>query len=466
MAIEKKTVKTIVAIVLGIVLMLVIGFVPPVTELMSRQAWQYLGCFTFMLVALISGAMADWAAVLATMGLLCAFGIGNVASVTAQFSGSTLWLCIGVFVMSVGINNSGFMKRIALWVLCKFPGTYRAQVTAMLLAGLATTPMIPSAFAKTALMAPMTAQVSEVIGVKPFSKQALGIWFANVACTSTLDNAFMSGSAFVALMIGFMGTTFTWGGWLAATWLWYVILIVLIYLFCAVYCAPKGEVSGDVSFLKEQYKALGPMSTKEKQGVAIVCCALIAWITQDLHGVDAGMVALIADAAFVCCGLISSPDANAKGQWTLVLFIGGVLSIANFMTSTGCGDWIASWLGPICAPMLSNPYIFVVSVCLLTFVLRYVIVSQTCCLTVLTGVFSPLIPGSGISMFVFVFTCYMATMFWNEAYMNPSVAGFVRMTGGKFVDMKLARKASIFYMGAVLIALLASVPVWQGLGLC
>ena len=77
MAIEKKTVKTIVAIVLGIVLMLVIGFVPPVTELMSRQAWQYLGCFTFMLVALISGAMADWAAVLATMGLLCAFYHGR-----------------------------------------------------------------------------------------------------------------------------------------------------------------------------------------------------------------------------------------------------------------------------------------------------------------------------------------------------------------------------------------------------
>ncbi len=463
---SKQVKKTLIGVALGLVLLFVIGFVPPETELMTRQAWQYLGCFAFMLVTLISGAMADWAAVIATMGLLAVFKIGKVAEITAQFSGSTLWLCIGVFIMSIGINNSGFMKRLALWVLSKFPGTYRSQVTAMLLAGLVTTPMIPSAFAKTALMAPMTAQVSEVIGVKPKSKQALGIWFANFACTYTLGNAFLSGSAFVALMIGFMGTPFTWGEWFRATWLWYVILVVLIYLFCTVYCRPKEEVSGDVSFIKEQYEALGPMTVKEKQGTIIVCAALLLWITQKLHGIDAGMVALLADAAFVACGLITAPDANAKGQWTLILFIGGVLSIANFMQTTGCGAWIASWLGPICAPMLSSPYIFVLSVCILTFALRYVIVSQTCCLTVLTGVFSPLLPGTGISMFVFVFTCYMCTMFWNEAYMNPSVAGFVRMTGEKYVDMKVAKKASIFYMIAITIALLASVPVWHSVGLC
>ena len=224
---SKKTRSTLLGFVIAIIALALIAYLPAETETMSRAAWQYLGCFVFMLVLIISRAVPDWAAVLCTMAVLVALKVATVAQVTSNFASSTVWLCIGVFVMSVGINNSGFMKRIALWVLCKFPGTYRAQVTAMLLAGLATTPMIPSAFAKTALMAPMTAQVSEVIGVKPFSKQALGIWFANFACTYTLGNAFMSGSAFVALMIGFMGMNFTWGGWLAATWLWYVVLSLI-----------------------------------------------------------------------------------------------------------------------------------------------------------------------------------------------------------------------------------------------
>ena len=68
------------------------------------------------------------------MVMLLVFKLGKVADVTVEFSGTTVWLCIGVLFMSVGINNSGFMKRLALWVLTKFPGTYRGQVTAMMLA--------------------------------------------------------------------------------------------------------------------------------------------------------------------------------------------------------------------------------------------------------------------------------------------------------------------------------------------
>lgn len=461
-----KSKKTILFLLIGLAAMLLISFVPGETELMTRVGWKYLGCFAFMLIVLISGALPDWAAVLTTMALIVATKVGTVAQVTAQFSGSTIWLCIGVFIMSIGINNSGIMKRLALWVLTKFPGTYNGQVTAMLLSGLITTPIIPSSFAKTALMAPLTSQVSEAVRVEPNSKPALGLWFANFICTYNLGNAFLSGSAFVALMIGYIGTEFSWVSWLACTWLWYLISIVLVFLFCTVYCKPKEKTSGNVDFIKEQYKALGPLSANEKKGFLIIACALVLWITQKLHGVDAGMVALLADVAFIACGLITAPDANAKGQWTLIIFIGGVLSIAGLMTTTGVGDWIASWLGPITAPLLGNPYIFVLSLCILTYILRYVIVSQTCCLTVLVGVLFPLLPAAGISNFVMVFVAYMSSMLWNSAYMNPSVAGFVRMAGEKYVPFKLASKASIFYMACNLIALMASVPVWQGLGLC
>ena len=61
------------------------------------------------------------------MVMLLVFKLGKVADVTVEFSGTTVWLCIGVFIMSVGINNSGFMKRLALWVLTKFPGTIAAR---------------------------------------------------------------------------------------------------------------------------------------------------------------------------------------------------------------------------------------------------------------------------------------------------------------------------------------------------
>lgn len=227
---SKQMKKTIFGILGGIVLMLLIAYLPPETEMMSRQGWQYLGCFGFLLTCLISGALPDWVATLATMVMLLVFKLGKVADVTVEFSGTTVWLCIGVFIMSVGINNSGFMKRLALWVLTKFPGTYRGQVTAMMLAGIITTPMIPSSYAKTSIMAPLIGQVCEAVGAEPNSKAARGLWFANFMGTYILGIAFMSGSAFVALMIGFMqGLAFTWGSWLKCTIVWYLVLIVLTY---------------------------------------------------------------------------------------------------------------------------------------------------------------------------------------------------------------------------------------------
>ena len=49
MSMSKQTKTTIFGILGGLVVMLLIAYLPPVTEMMSRAAWQYLGCFAFML---------------------------------------------------------------------------------------------------------------------------------------------------------------------------------------------------------------------------------------------------------------------------------------------------------------------------------------------------------------------------------------------------------------------------------
>lgn len=48
--------------------------------------------------------------------------------------------------------------------------------------------------------------------------------------------------------------------------------------------------------------------------------------------------------------------------------------------------------------------------------------------------------------------------------MNPSVAGFVRMAGEKYVPYSLAAKGSYFWMVQNLAAMMLSVPVWMHLG--
>lgn len=415
---SKDVRKKLLFVLLAIAVMLVIGFVPAETEAMSRTAWQYLGIFGLMLVLLITAALPDWATCLAVLALLVVFKIGTVSEVMSQFGSSTVWLVIGIFTLSIGLNNSGFLKRIALWIVTKFPGTYRGQVTAMFVSGLITAPLIPSSLAKTGVLSPLTAQVSEASGIEPSSKPALGIWTACFMPTYYFGCAFMSGSAYVALMIGFMGgMEFTWGSWFSALWPWLVVSIVLTYLFCSVICKPKQTTATfSTEFIKEQYKALGPMSKKEKQGIVILLVCLILWLTQSVHKIDAGMVALLGSAAMAFCGLITTPDLCAKGQWNLIIFIGALLGFSSFMSSTGASTWIAGLLGPIISPIISSPYIFVPCLCIITFLLRHVIVSQLCCLAIMLAIFGPLLPDAGISMFVLVLVEYMSGMIWNRLH--------------------------------------------------
>lgn len=463
---SKQTKKTLLGFAIAAVALVLIGFLPPESEAMTRAAWQYLGCFVFMLALIISRAVPDWAAVLATMAIIVAMKIATVAEVTSNFASSTVWLCIGVFVMSIGINNSGFMKRLALWILTKFPGSYAGQVTAMLLSGIIMSPIIPSSTAKTSMMAPFVNQVCEASGVEKNSKQSLGLWFANFMGTNQLGMAFISGSVYVALMLGFIGESIAWGRWFTQACVWYVVCIALVCFFCLVICKPSAaQKEANVEYVKEQYKALGKMTTKEKQGIIIVLCALALWLTQSTHKIDAGMVAIMADVAFVACGLITAPEVGAKGMWTTTIFVGGVLSVAALMSSLGVSTWMAGILGPVFAPILSSPYIFVPCLCIITYLLRFVIVSQSCCMAVMLAIFAPLLPAYGISVFVLVFVSWVSGTCWNTAYMNPPTTGLIKMAD-RALDYSTAQKGSYAYCIINLIAMLASVPLWQGMGLC
>ena len=462
---NKDTKRTVLGLVIAIIALAVIAYVPAETEAMTRVAWQYLGCFVFMLVLIISRAVPDWAAVLCTMAVLVALRVAKVSEVTSNFASSTVWLCIGVFIMSIGINNSGFMKRLALWILTKFPGTHAGQVTAMLLSGVIMSPIIPSSTAKTSMMAPFVNQVCEASGAERNSKQSLGLWFANFMGTNQLGMAFVSGSVYVALMLGFVGESVSWGQWFVRACIWYVICIALVYAFCLIFCKPSaGQKAANLEFIKASYKELGKMSTQEKQGIIIVLCALALWLTQSYHKIDAGMVAILADVAFIACKLITPPEVGAKGMWTITIFVGGVLSVAGLMSSLGVSTWLAGILGPVLSPIMSSPWIFVPCLCIITYLLRFVIVSQSCCMAVILAIFGPLLETYGINIFVLVFVSWVSGTCWNVAYQNPASAGLIKMCD-QSLDFKTASKGSYAYCVINLIAMTCSIPLWMGMGL-
>lgn len=456
--------KKILFLLLGIIIGIVIALQTPPAGL-TPAAMRYAGIFVSMIFLLVVQVAPDWVVVLMATALLALTKTAKVTEVYSSFSGSTIWLIIMVLSLAIGVGKSGLLTRVGFKILTFFPANYRGAVLALMSSGLVVTPLIPSAMAKVNIMIPTVTAITEQLGLKERGKGALGLFSASYMTIMLGSNAFLSGSLYVAIMLGFLsGQTFTLVSWLTATSVWLVVVLIGTYIYCMTYCKPEQDISFPPDYFKEQLRELGPMSRDEKLvGILLLIC-LALWSTASLHRMDTAMIGLVAVCILAGYGLLTTADFNGKVLWPLVVFIGGLLGMATLMTSLGWSDFISKLLGPILAPIVDNPWIFVPFLCIFTYGLRFVVIEQVTSLVVTFAIFSPLMQQAGMNPFILVFVQFMAAMVWNVPYQNPYPLTTLQIAGGKYVTFSEFRKSSYAYMVICLIGMTASIPLWQWMG--
>lgn len=466
---DKKELRKLLIILVSVVVALVISQISPPSPKLGPASMRFMGIFVAMLILLITQVMADWVIMLIVMAACVIFNVGTLQTTFAAFSQSTVWLVIGVLTMALGIANSGLMTRISAKIMSWAPSSYPGMVGAMMITGLILTPLIASTTAKATLLGPLTSKVTEQAGLKERSRAAVGLFTATFMMTYIVGNAFLSGSANVGIMMGFMklAKPLSWTGWFAACSIWFIMLVVGTYLFCVIYCKPKEGEMREISkeYFKENLKALGPITMKEKLTAVIIVLSLVGWITSSITKLDAGMVALVATALLAIIGVFNVTDFTAKTSWNLIVFVGALLGVASFLQSLGIGTWLASLLGPFLSPMVSNPWIFIPVICIASYLIRTVVISQLASLAIALAIFGPLMPAAGISMFILVFVWYMTGNIWNTNYQNPVINGVVAAAGNKYVQFEDFRVASVLYMILCIVGFTASIPLWRLIGL-
>jgi sodium-dependent dicarboxylate transporter 2/3/5 len=85
--------------------------------------------------------------------------------------------------------------------------------------------------------------------------------------------------------------------------------------------------------------------TRPQLTVMAVFLAVIAvWLTEPIHGLETGIVALGGAVALAVLGLVE-PDDLGRISWSSLLTFGGGLTLGVFVVETGTSDWIATQLG-------------------------------------------------------------------------------------------------------------------------
>jgi DASS family divalent anion:Na+ symporter len=472
-AAKKFDIKKLLFIVIPILIGVGIALIPPPTGL-ERPAMIFMGIFVCAILWLITDVIKDYIVVILAMALFVLLQVSDIKTVFAPFAGSSVWVVIGAFAIAAMVGKCGLLKRIALVVLKIFPENFTGQIMALFATGIVISPMIPSLTAKGAILAPFAASASKALGYIKNSKAAAGMFCAAWISAGILGCAFMSGAVPVFTILGMLPAEaqaeWGWVRWFLAAAIWFVVITVLSFVAILIIYNPKKEkaeeqVEIEKGFAKRQLAELGPMSRNEKWAAIFLALALLGWIFGKQLGIDSGIWAVTIMCLMAIFGLMTPQDFGTRISWSSVFFIGGVFSLAAMISALEINTWLAGLLGPIMEPLAGNPFIFIAVICVATYLLRLVVISQTATLAIFFAALGGVSAASGINPWVLLFVCYMSTLVWHFSFTNVTYASTLGATNGEITDHKQTIPMNIAYLAINLIACLASVPVWKLMGL-
>ena len=314
------------------------------------------------------------------------------------------------------------------------------------------------------VLAPFTASIAAETGIEPHSKALQGLLFSLCFVGAF---AVRTGSNGNFIMLGFVppeeAAKFTFMYWLQTCIVWWVVFVVLSILFAVVFIKPEKPINLSKEFVAGRLAELGPMSGDEKYCLAFLAFAIIMWVTESMHGISSAVVSWIALAAMVVHGLFTSKDVATKLPWGLILFFASMMGVADYMRQSGVNEYMAELLGPIVVKLIPNAFVFVIVLCVVTWLLR-LFVDTMSILAIIPAIFTPVAAMLGIHPFLIVWLAFVNGQQWILPHNPIQLIQCSAMMSG-VIEHKDVQWLTWPYMIISLIASLVSVPVWMGMGL-
>ena len=466
----KKPTSWYIKLAISVVVGLVIAMIPPLGEVLTVESMRFGGIFIAMILMMIFETFPDFVITTTGLTLMVALKVTDFSGAFSPWAGTAVWLVIAAFGIGAAVAKTGLLKRISFMVLKLFPETFKGQVLAFYTAGLVISPLIPSLAAKATVLGPFAAQVAESLGYEKDSKGARGLFAAVTIMATIVGMAFLSGAVPVATLIGMMPEEFVpgmhWFSWFAGTWLWLVIMLVLTFVAIIVLYTPKGAAeAAEKGLAKKELEKMGPASLDEK--VALVCLifALIGWMTTKWTGLNTTVVGIIALMVLFLTGVMKPADFKSLA-WPAIAFIANVYAIAALVSKMGWASYLSAVLKPLLGPVAASPWLLIPAVCILVYIIRIPIMSQTATITIIWAIFGGLALELGYHPMPILFTGYLASLVWHYAGNNTTTTTLLASTNDKMVSFGATFQYNIVYMIVNLIACTASIPVWMMLGWC
>lgn len=340
---------------------------------LGEHANRVLATAVLMITWWIAEALPMPAVALLPLVLFPLLGIAKLGEAAAPYANEVMFLFMGGFMIGLGIEKWSLHKRIALTIV-QFTGTNGNRIILGFILATGFISMWLSNTATTMMMLPIAASVITVVTAKNEHNPQL----RHFAVCMMLSIAYASNFGGIATIIGTppnvayasfiskeYGVDISFAGWMivclpVALLLFFALYGVLIWMFPS-----RIDSSNDMqSLIRDELKALGPMTTPEKRVLIIFLTTALLWITRDLINqlevvrLDDNMIAVFGALLMFIVPSGSSFDAKqrilvwsdtSKMAWGILLLFGGGITLAAALEKAGIisalGQWLAGFTG-------------------------------------------------------------------------------------------------------------------------
>jgi di/tricarboxylate transporter len=429
-------------------------------------------------LATLTAAVALWSLnvfedFVVALALLLSWIVAGVVRPEVALSGFTKpswFLFIGALGIGAGVTRSGLLYRAALAMVRRVAPSYPRYTAILVVAGLLSTPALPSMVGRMAVVAPVSWAIAESVGFAPRSPGAAGVVFAAFVGFSLLGFMFLTGST--GGLLGWNSlpdgarAEFGWTAWAVAAAP--AGLVSIVGLWLAIHLLYRLPSGGGVRVSRERFQAqreiLGAFTRREAFGLAVLLLTVAGWMTTPLHGVGEAWVALGGLLAFVLGGVLDRSSLRASVDLGFLLFLGVVSSLSGVAAAVKADRWLMSLVAPVLDMAAFSSVSLLLAVALVTVAVRLVL-NKWAAIILLTLALAPLGRELGVHPGVVLLVILLNLDVWffpyqldvyQIAYFGTGEQGFSHAQGRRLMAAKFV---------VSLAAVAASVPWWRALGL-
>ncbi len=339
------------------------------------------------------------------LALMCIFQLDEPAEIFYAWTGTTMWLVIGAYLIANAVKTSGLGERIAYSYMLRFVTGFRSIIIGIFALTAILSLLIPHPWPRAFLIMAVMAVIIQSSGIS--KADAVKIGFAVFAASVPCSLIFITGDAVINPLAASYAGGADFVTWLKVMGVPAIIMsIITLILFLALY-RPERGYSIDKDAIRGKLADMGKMSGVEVKTIVWVLIAIVLWFTESIHGIDIGWV------TFAVGMLMSMPiigDLNAAKDWSAVpihvlVFLTAAMAIGHVGADTGMNAWIASFM-PTSVP--DNMFIIAAIIVALSFAVHMLLGSVIAVMGVAVPAILAFAQPLGIDPMVATMICYMA----------------------------------------------------------